>query len=166
MPRNYTEASLCFYMQSIATQETEHGKGVFAIKPFAKGEVILQAKGPILDYDDFEDGSYEDCHCLQIGERTYIGSSGDIDDFVNHSCDPNAGYRIVGERADLIAIRDIQPGEEITFDYSTSMHNDANEMDCACGAPQCRGRIHDWQYLPPELKSHYIKLGIVPDFLL
>ena len=153
-------------MQSITTQETKHGKGVFALRPFSKGEVILQAKGPILDDDDFEDGSYEDCHCLQIGERTYIGSSGEIDDFVNHSCDPNAGYRVVGQQADLIAIRDIQVGEEITFDYSTSMHNDANEMDCQCGTSQCRKRIRDFQYLPKELKARYIDLGIVPDFIV
>lgn len=153
-------------MDGIIAKNSQNGMGVFASKPFARGEFILSAKGRILDDADFEDGSYEDCHCLQIGEHTYIGASGEIDDFVNHSCDPNAGYKITGEQADLVAIRDIQAGEEITFDYSTSMHNDANELDCACGAPHCRGRIRDFQYLPTELKARYVSLGIVPEFIV
>lgn len=152
-------------MDHVVTKDTKYGQGVFAAKLFAKGEIILQAKGPILDYDDFEDGSYEDEHCLQIGERTFLGSSGEIDDYVNHSCEPNAGYRIQGTQADLIAIRDIAAGEEITYDYSTTMHNDHNEMTCGCGAASCRGLIRDFQYLPPELQAKYITAGIVPDFL-
>lgn len=167
MPRNYYRGvPSVFYMSSIITKKTAHGLGVFAVRPFVKGEKILEAKGQILDYDDFEDGSYEDQHCLQIGERTFIGSSGEIDDYVNHSCEPNAGYRIQGTQADLIAIRDIAAGEEITYDYSTTMHNDRNEMQCECGAPSCRGLIRDFQYLPSNLKSRYIGLGVVPDFII
>ncbi len=165
-PELFAEDNLCFYMPDIITKQTKYGQGVFAARPFAKGEKILEAKGPILDYDDFEDGSYEDEHCLQIGERTFLGSSGEVDDYVNHSCDPNAGYRVVGELADLIAIKDIGAGEQITYDYSTTMYNDANEMTCECGSLLCRGLIRDFQYLPAELQARYIALGIIPDFLI
>jgi uncharacterized protein len=65
---------------------------------------------------------------------------------VNHSCSPNAG---IAGSIHLIAIRDIQVGEEVTFDYANcvSTNDDAFKMQCFCGAPNCRGTVtgQDWQ---------------------
>lgn len=56
--------------------------------------------------------------------------------FVNHSCRPTC----MAPGFDLeIAIRDIEPGEQLTGDYAT--YNFETEFDCFCGAPECRGRI-------------------------
>lgn len=66
----------------------------------------------------------------------------------------------------LVAIRPIASGEEITWDYSTTMSEDDWEMDCNCGAPSCRKRIRDFKYLPPKLREHYQVLGIVPEYVL
>jgi hypothetical protein len=66
----------------------------------------------------------------------------------------------------LIAIRDISPGEQITFDYSTTMDEDDFEFDCLCGSPKCRGRIRDFKHLPADLRHQYIKLRIVPEYNL
>ena len=70
----------------------------------------------------------------------------------NHSCDPNAG---MSGQIGLISLRDITEQEEITFDYAMCDDSDYDEFDCACGSPNCRGRIsgHDWKR--PELQKKY-----------
>jgi SET domain-containing protein len=59
--------------------------------------------------------------------------------YTNHSCDPSAG---LGEDFRLRAIRDIAPGEEITWDYETWMWHEVWTIKCRCGSPKCRGRIN------------------------
>lgn len=137
------------------------GKGVFATAPFKAGELILRYTGPLLRYAQTTPQTY----ALQIAPDLYIGESGDFDDFVNHSCDPNAGLIIDGLDVRLCAIRDIAAGEEITFDYSTTLDEDDFEFDCLCGSPQCRQRIRDGKHLPPEVWQRYLKLGIVPEYV-
>lgn len=75
---------------------------------------------------------------IQVGEDKYLGPSGDFDDFINHSCDPNSGIQIKGKKVVLLAIKDIKQNEEITWDYSTTMDEDDWEMDCQCGCLKCR----------------------------
>ena len=116
--------------------------------------------GALLRYDQTSPSTL----ALQIGPDLYIGESGQADDFVNHSCRPNAGMLIDGTDVRLIAIADISPGEQITFDYSTTMDEDDFEFDCLCGSADCRRRIGDFKHLPPELKSRYAALGIVPKY--
>jgi hypothetical protein len=78
---------------------------------------------------------------------------------LNHSCDPNV--QIVGQIA-FRAMRDIDPGEELTFDYATGDDDDW-EMECACGVPRCRGQVtgRDWKI--PELQRRYA--GQFSDYL-
>ena len=66
----------------------------------------------------------------------------------------------------LVAIMDIHEGEEITWDYSTTMNEDDWEMDCVCGSKNCRGRIRDFKYLPENVQQKYINLRIVPKYIL
>lgn len=74
--------------------------------------------------------------------------------FINHSCDPNLRiFARVGDHADkhihdlaLFAIKDIQRGEELTFDYVDGVVEEPDEMDgsvegmtaCLCGSKNCR----------------------------
>lgn len=58
--------------------------------------------------------------------------------YLNHSCDPNLG--IHGARA-FHALRDIEAGEELTFDYSITQDEQDWWMECKCGAPNCRKMI-------------------------
>ncbi|HUI70510.1 MAG TPA: SET domain-containing protein-lysine N-methyltransferase, partial [Spirochaetia bacterium] len=104
-------------------------------------------------------------YALQIGPDLYIGASGGLDDYINHSCEPNAGLRISGTTVDLYAIRDIKPGEEILFDYSTTLDEDDFTMSCQCSTPSCRRVIRDGKYLPPEVWQRYLLLGIVPEYV-
>ena len=66
----------------------------------------------------------------------------------------------------LVAITSIAAGHQITFDYSTTMHNFDYEMNCACGSNKCRRRVENFIELPRETQARYVKLGIVPDYIL
>lgn len=126
--------------------------GVFANRSFSVGDRIhvmggrrrsfLQCAGDVLlKRSHFDDP-------LQIGPNCYI----DLDAFsvrFNHSCAPNAA--ICGE-ADLVAIKPIAPGEEITFDYAAtvtpSFYSWLWDMPCQCGSKDCRESIGDATTIP------------------
>jgi uncharacterized protein len=137
------------------------GRGVFATADIARGILLILFTGPLLRYEQTTPQTL----ALQIGPDLYVGESGGMDDCVNHSCDPNAGLVISGTDVRLYALRDIAVGEQITFDYSTTMDEDDFEFDCLCGSPTCRGRIRDFKHLPAELKRKYLALGVVPEYL-
>jgi hypothetical protein len=73
--------------------------------------------------------------------------------FINHSCDPNAGYDGAGE---IVALRGIALGEEIRMDYGTYSFSFDHEFTCRCGASWCRGKVtgNDW----PELVRTGLRL--------
>ena len=153
-------------MNTLILGQSNLGKAVFANKNFKKGDVITTFPGKLLDYDEIDDNSYEDEHCVQIGKRIYLGSSGKFCDFINHSCNPNSGLRLINKKLKLIASRNIDRGEEIMWDYSTSMNEDHWEMDCMCKNRNCRKRIKDFKYLPKKVQQKYMKLGIVPKYII
>jgi SET domain-containing protein len=78
---------------------------------------------------------------VEVTERRAIDASASTDPlrFTNHSCAPNAVLRIRQGRVELYAMRDVQPGEELTVDYGESHH--AGRLACRCGAPGCVGRL-------------------------
>jgi SET domain-containing protein len=141
-------------------RECGTGRGVFAVEQIAARTEIMTYSGPLLRYEQTTPQTL----ALQIGPDVYIGESGQADDFVNHSCDANAGMLIEGTDVRLIALRDILPGEQITFDYSTTMDEDDFEFDCLCGSANCRGRIRDFKHLPGEIRAKYLQLGVVPTY--
>lgn len=66
---------------------------------------------------------------------------------------------------EFVTLRNLAPGEEILWDYSTSMDEDSWTMVCQCSSPNCRGVIKDFRFLSPELQQHYLALGIVLPFI-
>jgi uncharacterized protein len=138
-----------------------HGRGVFTDEPVPAETLIIRFTGPFLCHAETTARTY----ALQIGPDLYIGASGGPDDFINHSCEPNAGLRIEGTIADLYSIRDIQAGEEILFDYATTLDEDDFTMACQCGSPSCRKVIGDAKYLPENVWKRYESLGILPAYV-
>ena len=154
-------------MQKLELKNCGHGKGVFAKHKINAGESILRFSGPLFHAENLPNPySAENDYYLQIGPDIFLGPSYDLDDYVNHSCDPNSGVIISSGIVDLIAIRPIFPGSEITFDYSTTMDNFWWEMNCACGSEKCRQKIKNFVALADEIKESYVQLGIVPDYIL
>lgn len=141
--------------------ECSVGKGLFAGRAYRPGDHILTFQGHRVDRDDPIHFTPEAANLLQTGALTYIYPQAP-GVFANHSCSPNAGITV---RRRLIAIRPITSGEEIRFDYSTTMDEDLWQMTCLCGEPQCRGIVSDFKYLPLPLQTQYMDLGIVPGFI-
>lgn len=127
------------------------GLGIFAVGPIKKGEIVTDTRGVTRPY------SPEEATALppELQGYLYGGENGELlgpKDFadlhpcwrVNHSCLPNLGSAPNFDQ--LVAIRDIQAGEELTFDYAMTDCGD-EEMECKCGASCCRGVIRgaDWR---------------------
>lgn len=138
-----------------------HGLGVFAQRDIAPGETILRFDGPRIGVDAMLAKGERRGDVLQIARDQYldIAAPGRL---VNHSCAPNAG--VVGDRS-LVALRAIAPGEEITYDYSTTMGDGDWTLRCACGAESCRGEVVDFKGLLPALRERYLRLGVVMAYL-
>ena len=137
------------------------GLGLFATRHFEAGERILVFKGKRFDANDPIHETPDGSNLLQTGRRTYImplppGL------YVNHSCNPNAG---VVHGRHLVALRSIAAGQEIRFDYATTIFDDTWKMACACGEPNCRNLIEDFSTLPEELKVFYLHHNLVAPYL-
>lgn len=132
------------------------GRGVLAGRAFHPGETVLVFHGALLDVDEIDDFT----HVLQVGDDVFLGPSGDLDDFVNHSCDPNCALEIGPDAVWLRALRVIPEGEELTFDYSLSMSLEPAIEGCLCGAPCCRGRIAPFQELDAATRARAERQGL------
>jgi hypothetical protein len=120
------------------------GRGVFASRSIAAGDLIVVLEGVQVPTDELND----DWWAMQIGADLWLSSPGEsLDDCINHSCEPNAGF-VTGEPV-LYALRDIAAGEEIAWDYSTSMAERGWTLECRCETPGCRGTVRSW----PELSE-------------
>ena len=121
------------------------GRGAFAVKPIARGEMITAIEGWLAKSDELD----ENWFALQVGPDLWLCSDGEsLDDCINHSCDPNAGFT-TGESV-LYALRDIAPGEEIAWDYSSSLSEIGWDLECCCGAANCRRIVRSWSELSQD----------------
>jgi uncharacterized protein len=137
------------------------GRGVFAGRDFAAGELILTFSGPIITFEEAVALGVNEGNALQI-DHTYYMDLEEPGRCVNHSCAPNAGIK---QHTQLIALRRIPRREEIRYDYSTTMHEDHWTMVCRCGAAECRGSVRDFRSLPTRVQRRYLNLGIVQPFI-
>jgi hypothetical protein len=127
---------------------TNMGRGVFATEPIQKGTCLVVCQGWLARTDALSD----DCLAMQVGPDVWLCSQGEsLDDCINHSCDPNAGF-VTGEPA-LFALRDIAPGEQIGWDYSTSIAEPGWSLECLCGSSRCRGIVRSWWELRDEERA-------------
>jgi len=130
------------------------GNGIFALQPINQGELIAVFGGVIYEWDEFMKlPDRERSLSIQVEEWHFLVPEhlGD-GDYVNHSCDPNAG---LSGQIVLAAIRDIKTGEEVCFDYAMCDTLPYDEFECKCGAPNCRSWVRgdDWQR--PEIQKRY-----------
>jgi hypothetical protein len=131
-----------------------NGNGIFSLEPIRKGELVAVFGGVVYEGDAFIHLPERDRSlCIQVEDRLFlvprpIGEG----DYVNHSCNPNAG---LSGQIGLVAMRDIQVGEEVCFDYAMSDTMPYDEFECGCGQPTCRRKVtgNDWQ--KSELQKRY-----------
>lgn len=150
------------------------GKGVFAVKPIKKGELICYMNGEEISISElkrrYKEGKERLSDPLQVRGSKYI----DLYEpyvYINHSCDPNA--TIVGFN-ELIAVKNIKAGQEITFDYSLTEWSDDkswrgyNEwfIECKCKSLLCRKRIGEFRFLSKHIQEKCIKQRYVQDYIV
>jgi SET domain-containing protein len=131
-----------------------HGYGVFAARRIRKGTTIIEYLGDRVSHAQadarYDDKDPNDNHTFlfTVDAKTVIdaGVNGNEARYINHGCDPNCESTTVSKRIFIEAIRTIQPGEELSYDYQIQRDNDdAPNVDeiyaCRCGAKNCRGSM-------------------------
>lgn len=149
-----------------AVGETHLGKTVYAALGFAEGETIIRFTGRRFRADQVPSlmrGSSD--RFVQVTPDHYMGPSGRIDDLINHSCAPNAGLRFAAGGVFLVAVREIAPGEEISWDYSTTLKESNWHMICQCRSPECRRVIGNFETLSPERQEWFRARNLVAPYL-
>lgn len=146
----------------VRVAQARTGRGVFVRRAVRAGDPILELRGEAIDFAATLRKGDRECDALQIGPDLYL----DLEPpgrFINHSCDPNSGIR---DGVRLVALRDLRRGDEVLFDYSTTMSENHWIMDCQCGMPGCREVIRDFRWLPFDRKLDLIRQGVVLPFLV
>src|SRR5258708_38238768 len=91
------------------------GKGVFANIRFKKNQVLFKVEGK-LKVEAYDFKYWIGARWFGIGDHTWLSTSrNSYAYYLNHSCNPNSGIR---DKVVIVAMRDIEKGEEITLDYS------------------------------------------------
>src|SRR5579884_3555980 len=142
-----------------------HGRGVFATRRIRKGTRIIEYLGERVSHKEadrrYESKDANDAHTFLfiVDSKTVIdaGVDGNEARFINHSCNPNCESVIENRRVFIEAIRTIEPGEEMTYDYQIQREEDDppgidEVFACRCGFPQCRGTML-WPPDPPKPRA-------------
>jgi SET domain-containing protein len=136
-------------MALIIRSSAIHAAGCYSTTAVRKGTRVAEYTGPRLTKDE-ADAANEDSpitYLFGLGDGAVVIDGHCMAMFINHSCDPNCETEEIRGRVWIRAIRAIEPGEEITYDYCL-YDGGADEATCNCGAKKCRGTM----YSPVELR--------------
>lgn len=138
----------------IRNEKTIEGRGMFALQPIAKGELVVVWGGDVVTTARFKQlPEYQKRQSAQVEENFYLVSTKPgPGDYINHCCDANAG--LDGQIA-VVAMREIKPGEEVCIDYAMCDSTPGEDFTCSCASPICRHTVtaEDWKL--PELQKRY-----------
>jgi uncharacterized protein len=131
-----------------------HGLGAFAVRRIRKGTRVIEYLGERVSHAEadrrYQHKEVGDAHTFLfiVDEQTVIdaGVEGNEARFVNHACEPNCESVIEKSRVFIEALRTIEPGEELTYDYQIQREaDDPPDIDaifaCRCGSARCRGSM-------------------------
>ncbi|MEI9923616.1 MAG: SET domain-containing protein [Bradyrhizobium sp.] len=115
------------------------GLGLFATKPIKKGAKIIRYFGPLLDSRKKKDDAIENKYLFELNGRWTIDGSvrKNIARYINHACKPNAESDVSARKRKVVirAIKKIEPGEEINYDYGTDYFKAyLKPIGCKCDA--------------------------------
>jgi SET domain-containing protein len=143
-----------------------HGQGVFTNEAYRQGVLVATCVGLVRRRDEL----LPDARVMQIGVDAFLLADPEhpsIDDFLNHSCEPNLGF--MDGSLNLFALRGIAAGSELLYDYSTTMNQHGWSVRCRCRSKTCRGNITSFCDLSPSEKERlepislaYLREGRTP----
>ncbi len=134
-----------------------HGKSYFAACNLRKNNLVFIVAGPIVRVPTI--------YTIPISYNLFIDPTEYGGKYLCHSCEPNCGIK---RRTEIITMRDIRQGEEITIDYAMIVYRYGKEITaenriCNCGSPLCRGKLGAYEELLPELRKKYH--GFISEYL-
>src|SRR5213082_3534438 len=131
-------------------QSAVHGRGVFAARPIRKGRRIIEYTGRRVAWKSIP-ADVNGVHTFLFG--IYDGNDviapeigGNEARWINHCCDPNCEAIEEDDRIFIDALRDIEPGQELFYDYAMEIDEPItkklkNGFKCHCGTARCRGTM-------------------------
>ncbi|KAK9761425.1 histone methyltransferase set1 [Basidiobolus ranarum] len=130
-----------------------HDWGLFAMEKIEANDMVIEYIGEIIRQKvaDHREKIYErsgigSSYLFRVDEDTVIDATkmGNIARFINHCCTPNCNAKVItvdGQKKIVIYTkRDIEEGEEITYDYKFPIEDD--KIPCLCGSKHCRGTLN------------------------
>ena len=159
--------------QNVATakckpkREQGRGWGLIAVEMIGKGDLVQEYVGEVVDAETKEDvlkkwardhPNDPNFYVMSLSKGWIIDARevANLSRFINHSCDPNCVFLPINVsgymRNAIMALRDIAPGEFLSYDY----HFDTRHRDrfvCQCGAAKCRGTMKGGGKSKTELSS-------------
>ncbi|MFT3819640.1 MAG: SET domain-containing protein-lysine N-methyltransferase [Rubrivivax sp.] len=132
-----------------------HGKGVYALRPIAAGDTIIEYVGEIITWPealrrhphDPQDPNHTFYFSLDDGSHVIDAKvGGNASRWINHACEPNCEADEEEGRVFIKALRDLHPGEELFYDYGLVIDERytpklKRDYECRCGSPHCRGTM-------------------------
>ena len=131
-----------------------HGKGVFALQDIAEGEVLIEYVGEIISWPEAQQRHPHDptdpnhTFYFHINESRVIDAKvgGNSSRWINHACSANCEADEKDGRIFIKALRNIQAGEELNYDYGLIIDERYTaklkaDYPCWCGTPNCRGTL-------------------------
>jgi SET domain-containing protein len=125
-----------------------HWQGLFAAQAIRKDTRIIEYTGEKIPRTECERRLVQgNVYIFWLNTRSAIDGKAltNLARYINHSCDPNCASDIIRGHIWILALRDIQDGEELTYDYGYGLEGYAHRP-CTCGAKNCCGYILDQAY--------------------
>ena len=137
-------------MRLIVRSSAIHAAGIFTLERIRKGTLVVEYTGTRMKHDDADElyGERPYTYLFGVGDGSHVVDGFGMAMYVNHSCAPNCETEEdEDEHIWIRAIRDIEPGEELVYDYF--LYDGEGDAPCTCGAERCRGTM----YSPAEVKK-------------
>jgi len=139
-----------------------HGRGLFALTPYVRGDLVGEYRGRVIDVASEgetssawnADPAYTLLFAIDDELTIDAGVRGNSIRFMNHSCDPNCETHVEGDKVFVHARRRIRPGEELTYDYNLQPGEPDDNLDayaCKCGSKMCRGTMIDAELIASKV---------------
>ncbi len=140
-------------MHLVVRSSKIHSKGCYTTVPIAEGSYVVEYTGERITVDE-ADERYEgraDTYLFGLCDEEHVIDGDGVAAFINHSCDANCESDEIEGRVWIIALRDIQAGEELTYDYC--LYDGDDESPCSCGANRCRGTLYSAEEMEKRAKE-------------
>ena len=131
-----------------------HVTGCYTTTPIGAGTFIVEYTGPRLTKEAADEryNQQQETYLFGLDDGEHVIDGFGVAAFINHSCDPNCETDELEGRVWIIALRDIEAGEELTYDYNLYDGEDDDVSPCACGAKNCRGTLYSDEELQRRAK--------------